>query len=322
MIEITDKNIKTWSTIGSRPTFGIALTELSKYYDELIVVTADVSSSAGLDRYRKLYPDKFLDVGIAEQNMIGIAAGLADNGFNVYTTTFAPFQTLRCCEQIKVNLAYSNINVKMVGLASGLINGPLGNTHCCIEDIGALRSIPNLVILSPADGLGIVKSIIATMHSNTPTYIRLTGGANNPTVYDSDFDYKIGKAVELISGKDLTIFATGSMVHNSLIAAKILFERGVYASVWDMHTIKPIDEDAIFNAIHKNRFLVTVEEHNIIGGLASAVAECSSRYNVVCSQLSLGIKDVFLEPGDYQFMQHQCGLTALQIADSILKFLK
>jgi len=160
------------------------------------------------------------------------------------------------------------------------------------------------------------------MYSNTPTYIRLTGGANNPIVYDCDFDYKIGKAVELISGKDLTIFATGSMVHNSIVAAKLLLERGVYASVWDMHTIKPIDEDAIYNAIHKNKFIVTVEEHNIIGGLASAVAECSSRYSVVSSQLSLGINDVFLEPGDYQFMLQQCGLTAVQIADTILKFVK
>ena len=126
-----------------------------------MVVTGDVSESAGPGRFRKLFPEKFVDVGIAEQNMIGVAAGLAGNGYNVFTVTFAPFQTLRCLDQIKVNLAYSNINVTMAGLASGLINGPLGNTHCCIEDIGALRSIPNLTILSPADGVGIVKAVFA-----------------------------------------------------------------------------------------------------------------------------------------------------------------
>ena len=150
-MDINARNIKVWSTIGSRATLGIAAIELAKEIDELMVLTCDVSTSAGLDRFRKTYPEKYLDLGIAEQNMIGVAAGLASENFNVVTTTFAPFQTMRCCEQIKVNLGYMSQKVCMVGIASGLALGTLGYTHCCIEDIGVLRSIPGIVIISPAD---------------------------------------------------------------------------------------------------------------------------------------------------------------------------
>ena len=297
------------------------MSELAKHHDDLMLVTGDVSESAGLGRFRKLCPEKFVDVGIAEQNMIGVAAGLAGNGYNVFTVTFAPFQTLRCLDQIKVNIAYSNIKVTMTGLASGLINGPLGNTHCCIEDVGALRSIPNLTILSPADGVGIVKSVFAAAEADMPVYIRLTGGSNNPIVYHDDINFKIGKAIELETGNDLTIFATGTMVFQSLEAAKILAEKGISASVWDMHTVKPIDEVAVRKVANKNKLIVTVEEHNVIGGLSSAVSECLSSYKNNSSQLSIGIKDFFPKPGDYPFMLKQCGLTPKQIAQKIISSL-
>ena len=148
---INDRNIKVWSTIGSRATFGIGALNLATKIDNLMVLTCDVSTSAGLDRFRKTYPEKYLDLGIAEQNMIGVAAGLASEGYNVVTTTFAPFQTARCCEQIKVNVGYMKQKLCMVGIASGLVLGNLGFTHCCIEDIGILSSIPNIQIISPAD---------------------------------------------------------------------------------------------------------------------------------------------------------------------------
>lgn len=321
-MEITSRSIKTWSVIGARPTYGLAVMELVKYRENLMVVTGDVSSSAGLDRFRKVHPEKFVDVGIAEQNMIGVAAGLADNGYNVFTVTFAPFQALRCLDQIKVDLAYSNIKVTMTGLASGLINGPLGNTHCCIEDVGALRSIPNLTIVSPADGVGIVKTVFASAEYDKPIYIRLTGGSNNPIVYHDDINFQIGKAIEIETGKDLTIFATGTMVFNSLQAAKILSEKGINTSVWDMHTIKPIDEVAIREAVNKNKLIVTVEEHNIFGGLSSAVSEYLSSYQNSPPQLSIGINDFFPKPGDYSFMLKQCGLAPEQIAQKILSSLE
>ena len=296
--------------------------ELAKNHDNLIVVTADVSESAGLGKFRKVYPEKFVDVGIAEQNMIGVATGLADNGYNVFTVTFAPFQTLRCLDQIKVDLAYSNIKVTMTGLASGLINGPLGNSHCCIEDVGSLRSIPNLTILSPADGVSIVKAVFAAAESDQLVYIRLTGGSNNPIVYHEDINFKVGEAIEIEAGDDLTIFATGTMVFYSLQAAKILAQKGISASVWDMHTLKPIDKAAIRKAADKNKIIVTVEEHNVIGGLSSAVSEYLCSYKKSSHQLSIGINDFFPKPGDYAFMLEQCGLMPEQIAQNIISSLE
>jgi transketolase len=318
MVEINSKSIKNWSIVGPRPTIGLILFEIAKSLDNLMVVTADVSTSAGLDRYRRTYPEKFVDTGISEQNMIGIAAGLADNGYNVFTTTFAPFQTLRCLDQIKVDLAYSEIGVTMVGLASGLIQGPLGNTHCCIEDIGALRSIPNIVILSPADGLGIAKSIIASLQSDRPIYIRLTGGSNHPIVYQNDIDFIIGKFNQLREGDDISIIATGTMVYNSLLAAEMLKQKGIFVSVYDAHTIKPLDEEMVKECILKDKLIVTVEEHNIYGGLGSSVAECIAKEKNSAIHLALGVKDVFLHPGDYNFMLKQSGLLPEQIAESIL----
>ena len=153
MIDINTKKIDMWSKIGSRATLGIAILEIEKNLKNLCVVTCDVSTSAGLDRFRKQKPDKYLDLGISEQNLIGVASGLSSEGFDVITTTFAPFQTLRCCEQIKVNLGYMKSKVIMVGLASGLVLGTLGYTHCSIEEVGVLRSIPNITIISPADSL-------------------------------------------------------------------------------------------------------------------------------------------------------------------------
>lgn len=321
-MKITSNNIKTWSIVGARPTYGLAVLELAKEREDLMVLSPDMSSSAGLKRFVKKYPEKFVDVGIAEQNMMGVAVGLADNGYNVYTVTFAPFQTMRCLEQIRVNLAYAKMKVTMAGLASGIIYGTLGNTHCCFEDIGVLRSIPNIVILSPADGLGIVKAVHAAAECEQSVYIRITGGSNLPIVYKNDIDFKIGKAIEIETGNDLTIFASGTMVHYSRQAANILRQKGISASIWDMHTIKPIDKEAIDEAVRKNKPIVTVEEHNVIGGLSSAVAECLSSYNSHPSQLAIGINDFYPKPGDYPYMLEQCGLTSEQIAENILNNLK
>jgi len=318
MFEITPKMIKTWSTVGQRATVGLVLMELAKLDKELFVITADVSSSAGLERFRKTFPDQFLDVGIAEQNMLGVAAGMADNGFRVITSTFAPFQTLRCCEQIKVNLAYTNTNVSMIGLASGLINGPLGNTHCCIEDLGVLRSIPNLRIVSPADGLGVAKTIIDCMEQCSPTYIRLTGGAGNPVIYKNSSEMVTDKAVHLRSGRDVTIFASGSVVFQSLAAADLLAKFGVSTSVWDMHTIKPLDENAVKIAASETSLIVGVEEHNVMGGLSSAISECLSGYRNNTKFVPIGVNDVFLKPGSYDYMLRQSGLDPESISSKIL----
>ena len=316
-MNINDRNIKIWSTIGARATLGIAALELAKEIDNLMILTCDVSTSAGLDRFRKTYPEKYIDLGIAEQNMMGVAAGLASENFNVVTTTFAPFQTMRCCEQIKVNLGYMEQKICMVGIASGLALGTLGYTHCCIEDVGILRSIPGITIISPADSLETVKALEAAIKSESPSYLRLTGTSNNPIIYNKDYEYKIGKSITLREGKDITIFCAGAMVYQSLEAAKILESKNIYSKVVNMHTIKPIDKIAIEEACN-SKLIVSIEEHNVIGGLGSAIAEYKSSLNKSPKQLFLGIKDTYGKGGNYKFLQEKHRLTADKIVEDIL----
>ena len=317
-MDINDRNIKMWSTIGARATFGLATLELAKEIDNLMVLTCDVSTSAGLDRFRKTHPDKYLDLGIAEQNMIGVAAGLASENFNVVTTTFAPFQSIRCCEQIKVNLGYMRQKVCMVGIASGLALGTLGFTHCCIEDVGILRTIPGITIISPADSLETVKAVEAAIKSEDPSYIRLTGSSNNPIVYNKDYKFKIGQSITLRDGKDITIFCAGSMVYQSLEAAKILETKNISAKIVNMHTIKPIDKLAIEEACN-SKLIVSVEEHNVIGGLGSAIAEYKSSLKDSPKQLILGIKDTYSKGGNYKFLEEKHRLTPEKIVEDIVK---
>jgi len=319
---VNERNIKIWSTIGSRATFGITALELAKEIDNLMVLTCDVSTSAGLDRYRKTYPDKYLDLGIAEQNLIGVAAGLASENFNVITTTFAPFQTIRCCEQIKVNIGYMKQKICMVGIASGLALGTLGFTHCCIEDVGILRAIPGITIISPADSLETVKAIQSAVKSQTSTYVRLTGVSNNPIVYEKDYDFKIGKSIKLVEGKDLTIFASGTMVYNSIQAAKILKKDNIHCTVINMHTIKPLDKQAVEEACRNSKLLVSVEEHNVIGGLGSAIAEYKSSIEKSPKLVILGVNDYYSKGGEYHFLQDQYGLTPNKIVNNILSNFK
>ena len=320
-MNINERNIKIWSTIGARATLGIAALELAKEIDNLMVLTCDVSTSAGLDRFRKTFPEKYLDLGIAEQNMIGVAAGLASENFNVITTTFAPFQTMRCCEQIKVNLGYMGQKICMVGIASGLALGTLGYTHCCIEDVGILRSIPGMIIISPADSLETVKALEAAVKLKNPSYLRLTGSSNNPIVYNKDYEFEIGKSITLREGKDITIFCAGSMVHQSLEAAKILNLKKISSKVVNMHTIKPIDKTAIEEACN-SKLIVSVEEHNVIGGLGSAISEYKSSLKQSPRQLFLGIKDTYSKGGNYKFLKEKHRLTPEKIVEDILSNIK
>ena len=318
-IEINDRNLKIWSTIGPRATFGTSALEFVKRYKDLMIITCDVSTSAGLDRFRKNYPENYIDLGIAEQNMIGVAAGLASEGYNVVTTTFAPFQVARCCEHIKVNAGYMKQKISMVGIASGLILGNLGYTHCCIEDIGILRSIPNIQIISPADCLETIKAFEACLKSDTSSYIRLTGGSNNPIVYNKDYNFQIGKSVKIINGSDISIFCNGAIVDECIKASNILKDKKIYASVINMHTVKPLDEEAIFNEMKKSKLIVSVEEHNIIGGLGSAISECIVKLKNSIPMLKIGVNDYYSKGGSYNYLKNLYGLTAEKIVDSIEK---
>ena len=316
-MKINASTMKMWSRIGSRAAYGMAALELGKNYDDLILLTGDTSTSAGLDRFKKTYPEKYLDVGIAEQNMIGIAAGLSSEGQQVFTSTFSPFQTMRCCEQIKVNLGYMNHKVNMVGLASGLVLGMLGYTHCCIEDISIMRSIPGITVVSPADCGATVKAVLAAIEHEQSVYIRLTGGAPNPAVYLDDFDFTFGKANILREGNDLAIIACGTMVNNALKATELLKEGKLEATVMDMHTIKPIDVSIIEEISKSHKLIVTVEEHSVIGGLGSAVSEYLSTMNQKPPLLSIGIPDKYGKAGSYKNLLKKRMLLPDQIANTI-----
>jgi len=318
-MKIDEKKIKLWSQLGQRAAFGLACLEIEKKYPDLLILTSDVSTSAGLDRFRKQIPNKFIEIGISEQNLIGVASGLSSEGHNVITTTFSPFQTLRCCEQIKVNLGYMKNKVCMVGLASGVVLGSLGYTHCSIEDVAVLRSIPNISIISPADVRETIKALEAALNHKDSVYIRLTGGSNNPSIYESDYNFTIGKSVEIIKGEDLTIFATGSMVKVSKDVSKELLKKNIKTKVINMHTIKPIDKEVILNEAKNKKLLISIEEHSFIGGLGSAISEVLVGANNRGKLLSFGLNDSYDNSGEYKYMLEKNNLTSGSITGKILQ---
>lgn len=319
MFEINQSNARQWSRIGSRGVFGQAILAVADHHPEMMVMSADLSNSSGLDRFKKSYPEQFLNVGIAEQNMIGVAAGLAKEGYNVFATSFAPFITMRAAEQVRMNLGYMNMNVKAVAIGSGVSMAFLGNSHYGIEDAAVMRAIPNITVVCPADCAEIFKTVQAAAKFEGPMYIRLTGAVGNPPVYTDDYSFEIGKAIILREPADVTFIATGSMVYESLEAAKLLEESGIKVGVINMHTIKPLDVHAIDLALKKSKLLITLEEHSIIGGLGSAVAEYKSAKCNAPPQMILGLPDAFDVTGDYRFLLDRHGLVASKISQTVLK---
>lgn len=316
MLEITPANAKIWSRMGARATFGQAILAIAER-PNLMVLSADLGNSSGLDRFKTAHPDKFLNVGIAEQNMIGVAAGLAKEGYVVFATSFAPFLSMRASEQIRMNMGYMNLNVKAVAIGSGVAMAFLGNSHYGIEDAAVMRSVPNITVVAPADCAEIVKCVAAAADFEGPMYIRLTGAVNNPVVYTEDYDFKIGRAITLREGTDVTIIANGTMVYESLEAAKILDTVGISATVVNMHTLKPLDTAAIDRAVTSSKLIVTVEEHSIIGGLGGAVAEYKSQLRHAPPQLTLGLPDYFGKTAEYRFLLETYGLVGEKIANRI-----
>lgn len=317
MLELTPSSARQWSRLGSRGVFGQAILALAESTPELMVLSADLGNSSGLDRFRKTYPDQFVNVGIAEQNLIGVAAGMAKEHFTVFATSFAPFLAMRASEQIRMNLGYMNLPVKAVAIGSGVSMAYLGNSHYGIEDAAVMRSIPNLTVVSPADCGEIVKCVFAAAKFDGPMYIRLTGAPNNPVVYTEDYEFEIGKAITLREGTDVTIIANGTMVYESLEAAKALEAQGISAGVINMHTIKPLDTAAVDRALASSRLIVTVEEHSVIGGLGSAVAEYKSAKRNAPPQLILGLPDAFGVTGEYRYLLEKYGLVGEKIAAAI-----
>ena len=322
MITINKLNARIYSKLGQAgAAFGIALMELQKEKYEINVLSADMSKPAGLDRFKTKYPEMFFNVGIAEQNLVGVAAGMASEGKKVIVTAQAVFIAMRSCEQVRQYMGYMHSNIIAVGISSGFALTFFGNTHYAIEDVSIMRSVPGLTILSPSDAGQSAKILCAAVELNKPVYIRLTGLLNCPIVYHEDYEYEIGKGIKLRDGSDVTVFASGSMVYNSLKAADILEEHNISVSVIDMHTIKPLDLEIIKKHLSSKLF-VSVEEHNIIGGLGTAISECLSTFNDTPYLLRLGVMDEFSEPGDYSYLIEQNRLMPNEIADDILDTLK
>ncbi len=316
MIDISKSKAKLWSCLGARATFGQAILEMAKQRDDFYAMSADLCQSSGMVKFRDEFPDRFINAGIAEQNMIGIAAGLAKDGTTVFATSFAPFVTMRACEQVRMNMGYMQMNIKTVGLGSGLIMAQLGNSHFGIEDASVMRATPGMTVIEPCDGAEIFKTVEALCSYDKPAYLRLTGGPGLPIVYENDFDFQIGKSIAVRDGKDIAIIATGTMVHYALEAAEKLRETGIDAAVLDMHTIKPLDTEAIDKLLDRV-LIVTVEEASVIGGLGSAVAEYLAPKRQKPPLLMLGIKDIFPHAGSYQYLLKSCRLTGEQIAEDI-----
>jgi len=314
---LTPLNARMYSKLGQRGSFAVAIEEIATLDNELVLMTADLTTLTGLTRFKDKFPNQLLNIGIAEQNMICIAAGMAKEGKNVFVTTYANFLAMRSYEQIRIQLGYMGFNVKVIGSGSGLAMGMSGNTHYGIEDIALMRAIPGLMVVSPADGAETVKVITEASKFLGPIYIRLSGAMNNPIVYTEEYQFEFGKAIQLRNGRDISIIATGTMVHESLIAADILHEKGISASVINMHTIKPLDTSIIQDICSHSKLIVSVEEHSVIGGLGGAIAEYLSEIPNTPRHIKIGIPDTFQKVGDYQYLLKENNLTGTQIANRI-----
>lgn len=317
MISFDRKNARTWSMLGANGAFGVAAMELAETVDHFAIVTADLCFFSGLERFKTAYPEKLFNVGIAEQNMIGVAAGMVKEGMNVFATTYASFACTRVLDQVKVNMGYMKLPVKLIGLTSGYSVGVLGATHMAIEDIAIMRSIPDITILSPADCTETVKCVCAAAQYDRPVYIRLSGTQRMPIVYSEDYDFVIGKPVELRAGEDVVVLATGTMVNESLKAAAKLEEAGISCAVIDVHTIKPFDGE-IIDRFCNYKLIVTAEEHSVIGGLGGMVAEYLAGKGGYAPLLRIGIEDRYLHAANYDYLMQSSGLTAENITSRII----
>lgn len=322
MLEVNSRNLRTWSMLGPCGAFGLAMLDLADNGLDVSVVTADLRFYSGLERFAQSHPKDCYNVGIAEQNMVGVAAGMAKEGCNVFATTYATFASTRCLDQVRVNMGYMKLPVKLVGLTSGLSVGILGATHMSFEDIAIMRAIPNITVLSPADCLEVIKATQAAAAMDSPVYLRLPGGVNTPPVYKDDYDFEIGKAIEVKPGRDITIVATGSMVSVALRAAQTLEQAlRIEVAVLDMHTIKPFDIQAITaRYVGGTKLFVSIEEHSVIGGLGGALGECMFQEGLLHTPLlKIGIPDAFPKAGSYPKLLEVCGLTHEQVHTTINK---
>ena len=301
--------------IATREAYGKALVKLGKINDDVVVLDADLSKSTKTNDFYKAYPDRFFNMGIAEQNLVGAACGFAAAGKIPFASTFSMFATGRAFEIIRNSACYPKLNVKICATHAGITVGEDGGSHQSVEDISLMRSIPNMTVLVPADGVEAEKMIFAAAEYNGPMYVRL-GRSAVPTLFDENYNFEIGKGVVLKEGNDATIIACGMMVNEALIAADMLKEENINVRVINMSTIKPIDTELIIKAAKETKAIVTAEEHSIIGGLGSAVSEVVSENHPVKVK-KVGLNDCFGESGTPGELLEKYGLTAKNIVAKV-----
>ncbi|MBW2983719.1 transketolase family protein [Candidatus Woesearchaeota archaeon] len=304
---------------ATRDGYGKGLLEAGKD-KRVVALDADLSESTRSSKFAEKYPARFFEIGISEQDMIGTAAGLAASGKIPFASSFACFITNRPLGQIRLMAAISNLNVRVVGSHSGLLTGEDGASHQALEDISVMRTLPNMAVIQPADAVEAEKAVHALVKHNGPAYLRL-GRGKVPIIHDNNYKFKIGKGELLRNGKDVTIIATGALVHEALKAADELEKQKINARVINMHTIKPIDKNIIIKAAKETGCIVTAEDHNIIGGLGSAVSEVLVE-NIPIPLERMGVKDKFGESGKPGELYRKFGLTKeniIKVAKNLIK---
>ncbi len=301
---------------ATRESFGEAVCKLAETNKDIVVLDADLAAATKTGVFKKAHPDRFFDCGIAECNMVGIAAGLATCGKIPFAASFAMFSAGRAYEQVRNSVCYPKLNVKIVGSHAGISVGEDGATHQCCEDIALMRAIPNMVVINPCDHYEMIEAVKAMAEHQGPCYVRLGRLAVETVNHNDDYKFELGKGIELKSGNDIAIIATGLMVQEALKAAEALKAEGIDARVINIHTIKPLDEEIVLKAAKETGKLLVVEEHSVIGGLGEAVS------SLVCEKCpvpvtKIGVKDTFGHSGPAVELLKQFGLSAENIQNTV-----
>lgn len=306
--------------IATRDAYGSILVELGRINPKVVVLDADLSCSTKTAKFAKTFPERFFNMGVSEQDMMGTAAGLALTGKIPFASTFAIFATGRAWEQIRQTICYSNANVKIVATHGGITVGEDGATHQAVEDVALMRTIPGMTVIVPADGYETAQSILAVADYYGPVYVRL-GRAKVPSVMPEEYKFQIGKAYIFKLGKDVNILANGIMVAEALKASEQLSKEGIDTGVANFSTVKPLDEEAVLTIAKNSKLIVTAEEHSVIGGLGGAIAEfVSEQYPVPVKRI--GVRDMFGCSGSPKELLKLYGLTAENIVETVKKFFK
>jgi len=305
------------STMTSREIYGRTLAELSKTDNRIVALTADLEKSTALNKFSEVFPNKVFNVGIAEQNLFGAAAGMAKTGLIPFASTFAVFASLRAAEQVRTDIAYQNLPVKIIATHAGISFGHAGTTHHCTEDFAVMRSIANMTVLCPADGIETSRAVRACVELPGPVYMRIGRGFEPPCYESEAYDFQIGRAVTMREGRDITVIACGICVLQAINAARTLAGEDIDVRVVNMHTVKPIDREAVIAAAQETGKVLVCEEHNVIGGLGDAVASVLAEEGLACKFHKHGMQDVFSTIGYAEDLYAYYGFDANGIADRV-----